>query len=99
MDDLDPMKTFASASGLGSLAGLAYLLRSGKELTRTAIASAMINSGLTSLAIAFLWFNYYREQNNTYFLLGICTLAGLGGASVTDLLVTLFKKNINNDQK
>ena len=98
VDALDPMKTFATATGLGSVAGLAYLLRSGKPLTRVSVLSAIINSGMTSLVIALMWWKYYSGDGNEYFLVGVSTLAGLGGASVTDFLVQALKRQIKNEK-
>lgn len=97
MDNVDPMTTFASASGLGSLAGLAHLLRSGKPISVRNILSTILNSAISSLVIALIWFSYFRANDNIYFLVGISALAGLGGTSVADLLVTIFKRRINEE--
>lgn len=102
MEQIDSTRMFCAAAGLGGLSGLAYLLRSGKEITWLAIFTAMLNSGLTSLSIALLWYN--TSQDNPYFLIGVCVLAGLGGASLTDLMIAVLKKKISitgdeNDKK
>lgn len=93
MEQVDSTRMFCAATGLGGLSGLAYLLRSGKEITWLAILTAMLNSALTSLSIALLWYN--TSQDNPYFLIGVCVLAGLGGASLTDLMIAVLKKKIS----
>lgn len=89
MDKLNPIYVFLSAFGVSSFAGLAALLRAGKKVNGIAIASAVLNSGMLGLAIALVWF--HKFQDNIYFLIGICVLAGLGGATLVDFVVAAFK--------
>src|SRR5687768_16849941 len=89
MDKLNPIYVFLSAFGVSSFAGLAALLRAGKQVDLIATASATLNSGLLGLAIALVW--YHKFQDNIYFLIGICVLAGLGGATLVDFVVASFK--------
>ncbi len=86
-----PIEAFASVFGISSFAGLAALLRSGKQLTWRAVASAMLNSGLLGLGIAMLWFKYYDGAQNIWFLFGVSLLAGLGGTVMVDFVLQLFK--------
>src|SRR3982750_2629821 len=88
-DKLNPLTVFISAFGVSSFAGLAALLRAGKQVNKVSVASAILNSGLLGLAIALLW--YTKFQDNIYFLIGICVLAGLGGATMVDFVVQAVK--------
>lgn len=94
MDDqqkFDPFHVLAASFALSSLGGLAALLRSQKKLTARTIVSAVLWSGLTGLLIALTWFNYFNSQGNIYFLLAVSGLAGIGGTTVVDLLMQIFK--------
>jgi len=88
-DKLNPIHVFISAFGVSSFAGLAALLRAGKEVGWVSILSAMLNSGLLGLAITLSW--YVKFQDNIYFLIGVCILAGLGGATMVDFVVQALK--------
>jgi len=85
------LAVFASAFGVSAFAGLATLLRfSSKKLSYVAIASAMLNAGFLGLAIALIWYQNYRKAENVHGLIGICVLAGMGGSTITDLLISLL---------
>ncbi len=88
-DRLNPIYVFLSAFGVSSFAGLAALLRAGKQVSLLSIFSAVLNSGMLGLAIALVW--YTKFQDNIYFLIGICVLAGLGGATMVDFIVAAVK--------
>lgn len=88
-DKLNPLAVFICAFGVSSFAGLAALLRAGKEVNKITVLSAILNSGFLGLAIALLW--YTKFQDNVYFLIGICVLAGLGGATMVDFVVESVK--------
>lgn len=88
-EQANPIYIFISAFGVSSFAGLAALLRTGKPINMIAIFSAILNSGLLGLALALLW--YHKFQDNVYFLIGICVLAGLGGATMVDFVLQAFK--------
>jgi hypothetical protein len=87
---LDPGYVFLLAFGTSSLAGLAALLRSGQTISIRSLLSAWLNSGLLGLAIAFIWYNYFEGDQNPWFLLGVSILAGLGGYTVIDFVITLL---------
>lgn len=89
MEKINPLTVFLSAFGVSSFAGLAALLRAGKEVNKVSVISAILNSGFLGLAIALLW--YTKFQDNVYFLIGICVLAGLGGATLVDFCVESIK--------
>lgn len=87
-DRISPLNVLISAFGVSSFAGLAALLRAGKKVNVGAVVSAMLNSGMMGLAIASLW--YTKFQDNIYFLIGICILAGLGGATLVEFAIQFF---------
>jgi hypothetical protein len=84
------LAVFASAFGVAGFAGLATLLRFARKISKLAIISAMLNAGFLGLAIALIWYQNYRKAENVYGLLGICVLAGMGGSTLTDLLISLL---------
>lgn len=81
------LSIFASAFGVAAFAGLATLLRFAQKLSKLAVVSAMLNAGFLGLAIALLW---YRNAENVYSLLGFCVLAGMGGSTLTDILISVL---------
>ena len=89
-EHVSPISVFASAFTLASFAGLAALLRSGNQITLKTVISACLNSGILSIGIAMLWYTQFSD--NVYFLVGICTLAGLGGMTAVDFILTALKK-------
>lgn len=86
---IHPLGVFASAFGVAAFAGLASLLRSGSKVTVLSVLSAFLNSGLVGLGISLLW--YHKFQDNVYFLIGVCVLAGLGGATTVDAILNAVK--------
>lgn len=89
------IKIFAASFIISSIAGLARLLRSypaDKPIPARLYFAAILNSGITGLVIALLWYHMYSD--NLTFLIGISTLAGIGGISITDFIVLLIKKKI-----
>lgn len=84
------LSVFLSAFGSASFAGLATLLRFAKKISKLAIVSAMLNAGFLGLAIALIWYQNYRKAENIYGLIGICVLAGMGGSTITDLLISIL---------
>lgn len=86
------LAVFVSAFAVAAFSGLAALLRFGKLVNPYTIFGAMLNSGLLGLAIALFWYNKFLKDGNIYTLIGICILSGLGGSTITDLVVFIFKK-------
>jgi hypothetical protein len=84
------LSVFASAFGVSAFAGLATLLRFAKRLSWLSIISAMLNAGFLGLAIALIWYQNYLKSENVAGLLGICVLAGMGGSTLSDLLISLL---------
>lgn len=89
-DTINAIAVFCSAFGVSSFAGLATLLRFAKKLTKLSIISAMLNAGFMGLAISLLWYQNYRNAENIYGLIGICVVAGMGGGTLTDILISLL---------
>lgn len=89
-ENLMSLSVFASAFGVSAFAGLATLLRFSKKLSKLSVLSAMLNAGFMGLAIALLWYQNYSEARNIYGLIGICVIAGMGGGTLTDILISLL---------
>lgn len=89
-DYLTSLSIFFGAFGVSAFAGLATLLRFAKKLSKLAVVSAMLNAGFLGLAIALIWYRNYRDAGNVHGLIGICVLAGMGGSTITDLLISLL---------
>lgn len=86
----DEVGVFAGAFILSALAGLASLLRKSGDLTKKAVCSVTLNSGVLGLAIALLW--YTKFQDNIYFLIGVCVIAGLGGMTTIDFVLAAIQR-------
>lgn len=84
------LAVFASAFGVAAFAGLATFLRFARKLSKLALISAMLNAGFLGLAVALLWYQNYRNAENVSGLIGICVLAGMGGSTVTDILISIL---------
>ncbi len=87
---LHSLSVFASAFGVSAFAGLATLLRFAKRLSWLSVISAMLNAGFLGLAIALIWYQNYLKSENVSGLLGICVLAGMGGSTLSDLLISIL---------
>jgi hypothetical protein len=86
-----PWGVFILAFSISALAGLAALLRSSTQLSKLRVSSSSLNSGLLGLAISLLWYTQY--QDNLYFLIGVCLVAGLSGMTSMEFLFDFIKKN------
>lgn len=91
-EKFDPLRILMASFAISSLGGLAALLRSNQPLGWRNVVSAMLYSGIMGLIIALLWYNYFDGKGNIYFLLGVSGLAGIGGTTVLDFLITTLKK-------
>jgi len=80
--------------GASSLAGLAALLRSGKELTSRDIFSSLLNSGIMGAGVFAVWWSYGGESN-PILAAGVCTLAGLGGTATVEFVAASAKRVID----
>jgi hypothetical protein len=87
---LDPCYLFFLAFVISALAGLGNLLRSDKRLTTRLMISAVLNSGALGLVVSMLLYSWFKD--NTWFLLGLCLLAGLSGASILNFIVMIIRR-------
>lgn len=87
---LHALGVLLSAFGTSAFAGLATFLRFAKKLSKLSVTSAMLNAGFLGLAIALIWYQNYRRAENIFGLIGICVLAGMGGSTLTDLLISVL---------
>ncbi|MEL0117197.1 MAG: hypothetical protein VW739_05745 [Pelagibacteraceae bacterium] len=76
-----------------SLAGLANLLRSNQPMTRRAVASVMLNSGLFGVAIAAWMFHSFGSEK-FMLILAASILSGLGGNALVDFAIESVKSAI-----
>lgn len=89
-DAIVSLSVFVAAFGVAAFAGLATLLRFSRKLSKLAVVSSMLNAGFLGLAISLIWYQNYREAANIHGLIGICVLAGMGGSTITDILISLL---------
>jgi hypothetical protein len=87
---INPIGVFISSFGVAAFAGLAALLRTGTKLSVVTVLSQLLNSGLLGLGISLLW--YTKFQDNIYFLVGVCLLAGLGGMTTVEFVLQAIRK-------
>lgn len=73
-----------------SFAGLATQLRNGKVLTARSVTAAMLNSGFIGVIIFLMGYKMFTD--NIHYLIGLCLFAGIGGATMLDFIITVFKK-------
>jgi hypothetical protein len=89
-DVIVSLSVFAAAFGVSAFAGLATLLRFSKKLSKLAVVSSMLNAGFLGLAISLIWYENYQKAANIHGLIGVCVLAGMGGSTLTDVLISLL---------
>lgn len=73
-----------------SLAGLANLLRSGQPLTKRAICSVMLNSGLFGISVAAIMLHKFGSES-LMLIVAVSILSGLGGNAAIDFGLATFK--------
>lgn len=81
----DTLVLLASCCALSSVAGLAYLLRSGQVISWRTTLAALLWNGLAGLAMSSVGFHFLGEKN-MYLLVGMSILAGIGSVSILDFL-------------
>lgn len=84
------LSVFFAAFGVSAFAGLATLLRFSTKLSKLAVVSSMLNSGFLGLAISLIWYRNFSQDSNIHGLIGICVLAGMGGSTLTDVIISLL---------
>ena len=94
---MNALGLFICSFFLAAFAGLAALLRTGTTLTKMALLSWFLNSGFLGLGICLIW--YTRYQNDVYYLVGICVLAGLGGMKTVEFGLEVFGRLFANERR
>jgi hypothetical protein len=84
------LSVFIASFGVSAFAGLATLLRFSTKLSKLAVVSSMLNSGFLGLAISLIWYRNFSQDSNIHGLIGICVLAGMGGSTLTDVIISLL---------
>ncbi len=90
-DKLSLWTTCVSTLSIASFAGLAALLRSKKVLTPRNVFSAMMNSGIVGMVVGLTWYQMFDGQEHVLFMICVSALAGLGGTSLLDFLLTVIQ--------
>lgn len=93
IEHISPVRTFIAAFALSFISGVTAHLREGKPCAPWSAclvlaATAGFSSGCLGLALAMLW--YTKFQDNVYFLIGVCILAGLSGRPMVDAVTIDF---------
>ena len=91
---LNPLWFFIAMFPLGSLGGLGAVLRTGRKPTAVELLSAVINSGLCSMAVAALLWDHWGGEAWPR-ILGMCALAGLGGNEIINFLISLWQYRLS----
>jgi Trk-type K+ transport system membrane component len=87
---LDPLTLAITAAIVGALAGVAAFLRTAQHVTWRALISAALNAAALGSGMAMLLFSYFKD--NTWFLLGLCLLSGLGGMTLLGFVLAIIRK-------
>lgn len=87
-EDIDPLLLLILMGPIGSIAGVASLLRSGNELNKRAFATAFLNSGLIATASSATAFGYFGECE-IWVSVAAGIVAGLGGGKLIDVVISI----------
>lgn len=83
--------TCVSTLSIASFAGLAALLRSKQALSIRNILSATMNSGIVGMIVGLTWYQLFDGEEHVLFMVCVSALAGLGGTSLLDFLLTVVQ--------
>lgn len=83
--------TCVSTLSIASFAGLAALLRSKQALSIRNILSATMNSGIVGMVVGLTWYQLFDGEEHVFFMICVSALAGLGGTSLLDFLLTVVQ--------
>jgi hypothetical protein len=86
----DPISLAVTAFIAAGLAGVAALLRTSTKLTVRTVLSALLNAGALGAGLAMLLFTWLGD--NTWFLIGLCMLAGLGGMTALGFVLAVIRQ-------
>jgi len=88
---IHPLWLLVILGPLGSLAGCAALLRTGKDLDKRSFFSSILNSGLMAVVICAFIF-YYYGTSNVWLPIALSILSGLGGIDLINFTLALAMK-------
>lgn len=83
--------------GVSSLAGLTRLLKSGRPLNARLIVATTLSTGIYSLAMAFVLYDYFASQR--MLMVGMCLLSGIGTQTSAEFLWNVVKNVIEATAK
>jgi hypothetical protein len=89
-EGIDPLWLLVILGPIGSIAGVAALLRSQSKLDRRAFFAALLNSGLLAVVVACGLFHYYGTQV-VWLVISVSILSGLGGIALLDFILALAR--------
>lgn len=92
-EGIDPLWLLLILGPIGSLAGVAALLRSGQPLDKRAFFSAILNSALFAVVVAVGIYHYFGTDK-IYLVIGLSILSGLGGVTMLDFCLALVREAI-----
>ena len=83
--------------GVSSLAGLTRLLKSGRPLNARLIIATTLSTGIYSLAMALVLYDYFASQR--MLMVGMCLLSGIGTQTSAEFLWNVVKNVIEATAK
>lgn len=90
-EGIDPLWLLLILGPIGSLAGVAALLRSGQKLDKRAFFSAVLNSALFAIVVAVGIYHYFGTDK-IWLVIGLSILSGLGGVTLLDFSLSLLRE-------
>ncbi len=87
-EDIDPLLLLILMGPIGSIAGVATLLRGDVELNKRSFATAFLNSGLIATASSATAFGYFGECE-IWVSVAAGIVAGLAGGKLIDAVISL----------
>jgi hypothetical protein len=92
MGTADPWVVFLASFILAALAGAASALRFAKVLSAGVLVVHALNAGMLGLGVGLLWFDTFKANGSVNQLVGFCVLVGLGGMTIVDFALYLFRQ-------
>lgn len=91
--NMDALKLAGLCGIISSFAGLAAAMKSGKAVRARDYVAAVLYS--TVFGISWSLLLYEKFKGSPYLLIGTCGFVGLGGASLTDFVVSWIKGKLS----
>lgn len=79
-----------SCTTVSAMGGLAAMVKRGKRVSMFVIFSTTFYNAMAGLIIGLLWYNYFLNANNVYFLIGVSGAAGIGGVTILDVFLQML---------